>query len=159
MNKLVRNNMNKLVRNLATMIMVMAMTLGMTTPVCAASTEQDQVLALVSEINAVRTANGLDPVQLDDTLTSAADVRVHELETSFSHTRPNGRAWYTVDQHVAGENLSRGTLANSTPYKIVLAWTLSPSHKTVLTHSTFTRVGVSFHIGADGRKYCAAEFG
>ena len=48
----------------------------------------EQVVELV---NQERTKAGLNAVTLDQNIASAALVRAKEIETSFSHTRPNGR--------------------------------------------------------------------
>ena len=69
----------------------------------------EQVVELV---NQERTKAGLNAVTLDQNIASAALVRAKEIETSFSHTRPNGSKFSTAltEQGVtfkgAGENIA-----------------------------------------------------
>ena len=71
----------------------------------------EQVVELV---NQERTKAGLNAVTLDQNIASAALVRAKEIETSFSHTRPNGSKFSTAltEQGVtfkgAGENIAWG---------------------------------------------------
>ena len=53
----------------------------------------EQVVELV---NQERTKAGLNAVTLDQNIASAALVRAKEIETSFSHTRPNGSKFSTA---------------------------------------------------------------
>ena len=61
----------------------------------AASPEEyeDQVIELV---NQERAKQGLSPLKKDTALMSTADVRAEELETLFSHDRPDGTKCYTA---------------------------------------------------------------
>src|SRR5699024_7480214 len=46
---------------------------------------------VIDRINQEREKNGLNKLQMNDALMEAADVRVKEIVTNFSHTRPDGR--------------------------------------------------------------------
>ena len=69
---------------------------------------------VVNLVNEERTKAGLSALVLDETLASAAMVRATEIETSFSHTRPDGRSFSTVlsDMGIqyrrSGENIAWG---------------------------------------------------
>ena len=82
----------------------------------------EQVVELV---NQERTKAGLNAVTLDQNIASAALVRAKEIETSFSHTRPNGSKFSTAltEQGVtfkgAGENIAWGQLS---PEAVMQAW-------------------------------------
>ena len=60
-------------------------------------------------INQQRAALGLAALVWSDGLAKDAQVRAQECEKSFSHTRPNGTDWWTVDSNLMyGENLAKG---------------------------------------------------
>ena len=76
---------------------------------------------------------------------------------SFSHTRPNGSSWYTVNSKImGGENLAYGYYdANSA----VNAWMDSPTHRENILWPEFTKVAISVYAADDGTYYWAQEFG
>ena len=80
----------------------------------AASSDSDMglrniALDALDAVNAERAAYGLGSLKWNGNLESAASVRAQECELSFSHTRPNGKPWYTVNSRVqGGENLAYG---------------------------------------------------
>ena len=60
-------------------------------------------------VNAKRAENGLAELTWSNGLESCAMVRAQEAASKFSHTRPNGRDWYTVNSELMwGENLAKG---------------------------------------------------
>jgi uncharacterized protein YkwD len=46
--------------------------------------------------NAEREKNGLARIEFSDSLSAAADIRAVETTEVFSHTRPDGRSYFTV---------------------------------------------------------------
>ena len=68
----------------------------------------DACAGVFNLMNQQRAAQGLSALVWSDALTSAAQVRANEITTSFSHTRPNGSDFWTVDSNVQyGENLAK----------------------------------------------------
>ena len=60
-------------------------------------------------VNAKRAENGLAALNWSNGLESCAMVRATEAASKFSHTRPNGKDWYTVNSELMwGENLAKG---------------------------------------------------
>ena len=60
-------------------------------------------------VNAKRAENGLAALNWSNGLESCAMVRAQEAASKFSHTRPNGKDWYTVNSELMwGENLAKG---------------------------------------------------
>jgi len=110
--------------------------------VSAAATYEEQVLELV---NAERAKEGIAPLQMDEPLCRAAEIRAEECTESFSHTRPNGRSCFTVLQEVkatystAGENLAIG---QKTPQETVAAWMESSGHRANIMNPNFRKLGV-----------------
>ncbi len=108
-------------------------------------------------VNQKRTAAGLGALSWSNALTSAAMVRAQELVTLFSHDRPNGTAWYTVDSSVMyGENLAK---LYYTGDSVVDAWMASPTHAANIMEAGFKSVGIAVYQADNGNWYWAQEFG
>ena len=116
----------------------------------------DACTAVFNLMNQQRAARGLSTLVWSDALTSAAQVRANEITTLFSHTRPNGSAFWTVDSNcMYGENLAKGY---STADAAVAAWMASPTHKANVMDGGFKTCGIAiYEVG--GTWYWAEEFG
>ena len=111
---------------------------------------------VIAKVNQIRVANGLNSLRYDASLEGAADVRANESTVRFSHTRPDGSDWYTVNPDLMyGENLADGY---TTADAVVNAWMASPGHKANILKPDFTTVAVSTTV-KDGKTYWAQEFG
>ena len=121
----------------------------------ACYTDPEKVLEYM---NMIRAEFDLPALTMDDTLKTAASVRAVELSQSFSHTRPDGSAWYAVADGLRGENLARAINdEQSKSLNIAYAWYLSPGHCSNLLKGTYTQVGISYYE-KDGITYIACEF-
>ena len=118
----------------------------------------EQVVELV---NQERTKAGLSAVTLDQNIASAALVRAKEIETSFSHTRPNGSKFSTAltEQGVtfkgAGENIAWG---QKSPEAVMQAWMNSEGHRANILNKNFTKIGVGYYQNAAGRNFWTQLF-
>lgn len=118
----------------------------------------EQVVELV---NQERTKAGLNAVTLDQNIASAALVRAKEIETSFSHTRPNGSKFSTAltEQGVtfkgAGENIAWG---QKSPEAVMQAWMNSEGHRANILNKNFTKIGVGYYQNAAGRNFWTQLF-
>ena len=118
----------------------------------------EQVVELV---NQERTKAGLSAVTLDQNIASAALVRAKEIETSFSHTRPNGSKFSTAltEQGVtfkgAGENIAWG---QKSPEAVIHAWMNSEGHRANILNKNFTKIGVGYYQNAAGRNFWTQLF-
>ena len=111
---------------------------------------------VIAKVNEIRVANGLNTLRYDASLEASAAVRADELTVRFSHTRPDGSDWYTVNPDLMyGENLADGY---NTADAVVNAWMASPEHKANILKSDFTTVAVSTAV-KNGKTYWAQEFG
>lgn len=112
--------------------------------------------AALDGCNAQRAASGLGKLSWNDGLEQAAMVRAQEIVTTWSHTRPNGSDWWTVNSNLMyGENLAKGY---STADAAVAAWMASPTHKANIMDGGFKTCGIAiFETG--GTWYWAEEFG
>ena len=80
----------------------------------------------MSLINAKRINAGLKELKWSIGLEQAALVRANEIKSLFSHTRPDGSAYWTANGNlVYGENLA---MNYNTAEEVVAAWVASPGH-------------------------------
>lgn len=121
-------------------------------------TYEEQVVALV---NAERKKLGLKEVTLDKEIEQAAFVRAVEIETSFSHTRPNGSSFSTVlkengiSYRGSGENIAWG---QTSPEAVMKAWMNSDGHRANILNAKFTKMGVGYYQNTSGRKHWVQLF-
>lgn len=138
---------------LRTLLVVVFLGVMMSTTGFAQNNTEAEVIAKVNEI---RVANGLNTLRYDASLEASAAVRANELNVRFSHTRPDGSDWYTVNPDLMyGENLADGY---NTADAVINAWMASPAHKANILKPDFTTVAVSTTV-KDGKTYWAQEFG
>lgn len=118
----------------------------------------EQVVALV---NAERAKAGLNALTLDTEIASAALVRAKEIETSFSHTRPDGRNFSSVltDAGItfngSGENIAWG---QRSPEEVMNGWMNSEGHRANILNPKFTKIGVGHYQNVSGRNYWTQLF-
>lgn len=106
-------------------------------------------------VNDERAKAGLDPLEWDTNLETVASVRAKECSEKFSHTRPNGSQWYTVNSKIqGGENLAYGF---DTAQDCVDAWMNSPTHKDNILYDEFEKVAISIYE-ENGMFYWAQEY-
>ena len=107
-------------------------------------------------VNEIRAENGLDSLSWDNNLETVASVRANEISQSFSHTRPDGRQWYTVNSKIqGGENLAFGY---NNAEEVVDAWMNSPTHRENILYDEFNKVAISIYE-ENGTYYFAQEYG
>lgn len=116
--------------------------------------------AVVQQVNAVRTRNGLRPLRQDAAMTRAANRRAAELAKKFSHTRPNGSRGLSilseqgVSYRAAGENIAAG---QTSAQMVMSAWMGSSGHRANILSSRFGRIGVGQAV-INGRTYWVQLF-
>ncbi len=146
-----------IMKNIFKIFAIIIMVVAIDTVTFAADTTQFKI---ISDTNSVRVANGLAPLTEDPVLVYIAAIRVNEAAQNWSHTRPDGRPWYTAFNEVGyqgkfqGENLAKGYTANA----VVPAWFASPSHQANLLDRRYTKIGVAY-VQVNGELYVAQEFG
>ena len=107
-------------------------------------------------VNAKRAENGLAALNWSNGLESCAMVRAQEAASKFSHTRPNGKDWYTVNSELMwGENLAKGY---DSAQSVVDAWMASPTHAANILAGDFTTCSIAVYE-TNGKLYFAQEFG
>lgn len=123
------------------------------TQVFAAPTIEETIL---SQINEVRAKQGLSALTLSKGMTRSASIRAEESSYFFSHQRPDGSDWYTVDGKSLGENLYKGDKDYNPSEWVVSSWVASPSHYEVLTLDYVSQAGIGVYI-ENGTYYVTLE--
>ncbi len=107
---------------------------------------------IVQLTNAERVEAGLEPLTVNDKLTSAAQQKGEHMlqEDYFSHISPSGiTPWFWMNKvgytyKVAGENLA---IDFTEAEDVVQAWMNSPTHKENMLLSSYTETGVAVVTG------------
>jgi len=110
---------------------------------------------LLKETNARRTENKLDPLQLNEKLSSAALAKGQDMFANqyWAHVSPSGKdPWSFVKQSgynyvFAGENLARDFPDSKA---VVDAWMKSPSHRENLLNPRYKEIGFAAVNGKYG---------
>lgn len=130
---------------------------GLADAVSGTADSQAAAKAAFDIVNAKRQEAGLSALTWNSGLEQASAVRAIEASQSFSHTRPNGSDWWTVNSNLMyGENLAKGY---DTGDSVVGGWMNSPTHKANIMDGEFKTGAIVVHVGADGKWYWAQEFG
>lgn len=124
----------------------------------ANSTEsmKSQLQIALDATNQQRSAAGLSALKWDSGLAQCASIRAVEATESWSHVRPNGSSWYTVNSQLQyGENLAKNYQSGE---DVVFGWMASPSHRENLLASDYKTIGIAVY-NYGGKWYWAQEFG
>jgi len=125
-------------------------------------TGSDFEMEVIRLINMQRQSAGLSPLSANAALMRGARIRAQELDSHFSHTRPNGSEWQTVLSYVgyqntsAGENIAAG---QASPSAALNSWMSSQGHRNNILDSAYTETGVGAVQGSDGRWRWVQLFG
>lgn len=112
---------------------------------------------IVNLTNAERAKVGVASLGYSNQLAQAGAVRAQEISSKWSHTRPNGKDWWTVDPSVMyGENLAKGY---KTAEATVTGWMNSPAHRDNILYSGFKTIGIGVYVDQAGTYYVTQEFG
>lgn len=118
----------------------------------------DQVARLVNE---ERAKAGLSPLIVKREVTAAAQTRAREIQTNFSHTRPNGSSFSTaltaagVSYRSSGENIAYG---QTDAAQVMRDWMNSSGHRANILNPDFTTIGVGHDKNAAGVDYWTQLF-
>ena len=104
---------------------------------------QAQILSL---INAERQKVGACALSARDDIAQASDLRAREASVLWSHTRPNGTQYFTANDSIYGENLSRGY---KTASEIVRAWMLSDTHRAVMLDKRYKGASIGVYSNSE----------
>ena len=156
------------------LIAVLAAALAGPASATAATTTIDDAVrasletAMVTQLNANRTALGLVRVQVDPRLTQIARARSENMVANdyFAHTQPDGRnvfdllnaariTWYNAGEIIAWNNYP----LDSTVSAANRQWMNSPGHKAIIISTDYNYVGVGLAVDPDtGKKLWTAVY-
>ena len=106
-------------------------------------------------INDIREEEGLNDLDWNVNLETVANVRAKECSESFSHTRPDGSEWCTVNSKIqGGENLAFGY---DNAEECVDAWMASKTHRDNILYPDFESAAISIYE-EDGIYYWSEQF-
>lgn len=109
------------------------------------------------EVNKARIQAGLEAFNWSDTLKDAAAIRAKEVTKKWSHVRPDGSEFWSVDPvNVYGENISKGFRTADTA---VISWLESETHRANLMDPDYGSMAIFVYEGKDGNWYWITEFG
>jgi len=114
----------------------------------------DEIKAIASDyewevlnlVNIERANNGLQSLSMVAELQASCDIRAVELETLFSHKRPDGSGCYTTipksfPHKGTGENAARGQTG---PEEVVESWMNSSGHRGNILNFAIGYMGVGY---------------
>ncbi len=126
----------------------------------AAELPTDTAQAIFAEVNEQRAEAGLAELEWSNELeTKVSDVRAAEASVKWSHTRPNGQKWGSLQKVcgiLGGENLAYVTEGDER--SVIDNWMGSAAHRDNILYSDFRTAAVSCYE-ADGYTYVAMNFG
>jgi uncharacterized protein YkwD len=161
----------RLRRPLATLLLAVAALVALVPTASAGSAHSTQsarafTSALVSAINGARAANGLQPLEVDARLMTAARGQSTYLASAgkLDHTGPDGASVFTrlTRQGFHGRMVGEDLAAGMGPAATVQAWLASPGHRMNLLEPQFHLLGVGVVMGTLGgmsAPFVTADFG
>lgn len=112
--------------------------------------------SMVNAVNKSRSDHSMHTLRDCSRLTAAAQIRALEIVTSFSHTRPSGQRFNTVDAGwVNGENIAYGISGVDVTHQRFMD---SQGHRENILRSNFKSVGVASHKVDTGVIYWVVLF-
>ncbi|AEM21732.1 hypothetical protein Bint_1109 [Brachyspira intermedia PWS/A] len=124
----------------------------------------DEVNEVYDLITENRNNNGaITKLKRDKNLEKMAMARAKELFEKYSHTRPNGKEFYTIMEDLNIENYWNGNGENiASGYKnakeVMKAWMESKGHRENILDKRYTSVGVGLYV-KNGKAYWVQIFG
>lgn len=111
-------------------------------------------------LNDYRQQNGVAPMQFNDVVQKAADIRAKELQVSFSHYRPGGGTFQDLLESLGcygakGENISQtglyidDLLSDDGAIDAMLGWKDSPAHNANLLYNNQSILGLGHNFVVD----------
>lgn len=132
------------------------------TPDQPSDENQDEAVgAVLKLVNEERAKAGLPALTLHAGATRAAQQRAGEIETSFSHTRPDGSNFTTaltaagVSYRAAGENIAYG---QKTAKQVMQDWMNSAGHRANIMNANYSSIGIGHYKNAAGVDYWTQLF-
>lgn len=100
---------------------------------------------LVDCINAKRVEQGLTSLSINEGLSGGAVIRSQEAASSFSHTRPDGSKFYTVNEEAMAECLARAGTGTGAEEIVESLITSDGGHREYIMDASMTMVGIGIY--------------
>ena len=103
--------------------------------------------SILELVNKERAKVGADKLVMDETLLECAMQRAGEISTYYSHQRPDGSNFSTINSLAVGENIAAGY---GNPTAVMNGWMNSSGHKANILKNSYKSIGIGcvFHNGA-----------
>lgn len=112
-----------------------------TTAETGGTVSRDLSVQMFNSINQQRKSAGVKELVWSESHYNAAVIRANEIVEKFSHTRPNGKKWNTVNQSILhGENLAKG---HRSVESAMNGFMNSSGHKANILLSDFSKGGTA----------------
>lgn len=150
-------------KNYLHMLICLALSFMLVFPLTVSAAEKavsDPTAELLELINQKRSECGSSVLNYDIALENTTLIRVHEISTSFLHTRLDGRHFSTTlnDSNVPFKRCAEVLALNCTnPEDVLNVWLSSPLHCEAILSSKYTNIGISNYLAEDGTTYWAAH--
>ena len=131
------------------------------------SEDEEVYKDMLKLVNKARKEHGLNELWYSARVHEVATMRAEELSSYYSHTRIDGRGFYTafLDKNLSywavGENIAYGRNMFKTVEEVFEAWMDSPSHRDNILSPDFECAGFGLAIlkvGPDTYYYWSQEF-
>lgn len=107
-------------------------------------------------LNSYRQANGLSPLVMNRDVLEIAMQRAAEVAVYYSHTRPNGNQWHSINSLLMrSENISGG---EELAAEAMAGWKDSPGHNANMLTADHRAVGIGVFIADGGERYWVQVF-
>lgn len=107
---------------------------------------------IFDSVNEARTQAGLPSLKRSERLNTLATIRAQEISQSFSHVRPNGEGFSSLDPQVMhGENIVFGTrLSGENAHSI---WMNSQGHRENILTGGYSSIGIGSYSDGSNHYY------
>lgn len=106
---------------------------------------QSEARKIFEMVNKERQKAGVQPLSWNNELEQATLIRAAETSAYFSHTRPDGSQYYTVNSKINGENIAMGYMD---PQQVFEGWMNSDGHRRNILNKNFKSFAVAeFKMG------------
>jgi uncharacterized protein YkwD len=121
-------------------------------------TQDEMTKKIIALVNEARKEAGVSALSESAALDNDAKTRAAETSQLFSHTRPDGSAWWTLDQeHMYGENIAAAYSASAE--RFFKMWMNSKGHRENILSPDFRAIGVGYYIDKNGKCFAVQNFG
>ena len=122
-------------------------------------TQDEYTRGIIALVNQAREKEGAPALSESETLDRDAAQRAYEIDQLFSHTRPDGTPYYTLDpEHMIGENIAM--VISSPSERVFNLWMSSDGHRENILNPCYSSIGIGYYVDStNGRYYVVQNFG